>query len=383
MQHRPHAISSTMVRGIALLAVTLAGLPAEAQEFSVSGFGTLALGQTSGACETNAAMASAFNGPCTRAIADWGHGGVYTTSLSGKPESRLGVQGQAKLSSDWAATVQITGRALDEQHLNLEWAYLSYKINPDWTLQIGRKRLPLYYYSDFQDIGYAYNTIRPSPDVYGWDVVNYNGASLSWAKDVGEWSLRSDFLFGTENSRKNPYSRLVSDDPMDVKWSGIAGVAFEFSREWFTGRLSYTRSLFQQTDHHSGVVQTSLSGKTRANQSFLGLALNGDIGNWVLRSEFGNSDRAELGYKASFYLLTAGYRFGAFTVTGGASEYRETTPYPADYVPVRDRGALLALRYELHKGGALKLQFDKVSDRGAAPFAGSTKLISASYDFVF
>lgn len=195
--------------------------------------------------------------------------------------------------------------------------------------------------------------------------------------------MRSEFLFGSENSRKNPYSRLVSDDPMDVKWSGIAGVAFEFSREWFTGRLSYTRSRFQQTDHHSGVVQTLLSGKTRANQSFLGLALNGDIGNWVLRSEFGSSDRAELGYKANFYLLTAGYRFGAFTVTGGASEYRETTPYPADYVPVRDRGALLALRYELHKGGALKLQFDKVSDRGAAPFAGSAKLISASYDFVF
>lgn len=131
MQPRPHANSSNMVKGSMLLTAALAGLPAQAQEFSVSGFGTLALGQTSGACETNAAMASAFNGPCTRAIADWGHGGVYTTSLSGKPESRLGVQGQARLSSDWSATVQITSRALDEQHLNLEWAYLSYKINPD------------------------------------------------------------------------------------------------------------------------------------------------------------------------------------------------------------------------------------------------------------
>lgn len=382
MQSRSLAQSSA-AGGCLTLALALCGPPAQAQAFSVSGFGSLALGQTSGACETHAAMASAYNGPCTRAIADWAHAGVYTTSLSARPESRLGLQGQLKLNSDWSATVQVTSRALDEQHLNLEWAYLSYKINPDWTLQLGRKRLPLYYYSDFQDIGYAYNTVRPSPDVYGWDVVNYNGASLSWTRDVGDWSLRSEILFGSENSRKNPYSLLVSDDPLDVKWSGIAGLAVEFSRDWFTGRLSYTRSRLQQTDHNSGVVQTFRSGKTRVNQSFLGLALNGDIGNWVLRSEIGRSDRAELGYKSSFYLLTAGYRFGAVTLTGGTSQYRETTRYPADYEPVRDRGALVALRYELNKSGALKLQFDKVSDRGASPFAGSAKLISASYDFVF
>lgn len=59
----------------------------------------------------------------------------------------------------------------------------------EWKLQIGRKRLPLYYYSDFQDVGYAYNTVRPSPDVYGWDIVNYNGASLSTTRSLGDWTL--------------------------------------------------------------------------------------------------------------------------------------------------------------------------------------------------
>ena len=369
-------------------AVALCGLlgmsgTAQAQDFSFSGFGTLALGRSSGDCESNSAMASAYSGACTRSIVDWGHGGVYLPSTSARPESRLGAQGKLVLSPDWSATVQLTARALDEQHLNLEWAYLTYKINPDWALQLGRKRLPLYYYSDFQDIGYAYNTVRPSPDVYGWDVVNYNGASLSWSKDVGDWSLRAEALLGSETSRKNPYSKLVSDDPKDIKWSGIGGLAFEFGRDWFTGRLSYVRSKFQQTDRKSGTVETLLSGKTRVNQSFLGLALNGDIGDWVLRSEFGQTDRAGLGYKAKFNLLTAGYRVGAFTLTGGISGYKETTPYPADYEPVHDRGALLALRYEVHKGGALKLQYDKVTDRGVAPFAGSSRLLSASYDFVF
>ncbi|MEH0166290.1 porin [Roseateles microcysteis] len=373
--------SSSAVLALALGA--LAAPAACAQDLSLSGFGTLALGRSSGSCESNAAMASAYTGYCTRAIADWGHGGVYTPSTSAKPESRLGLQGQAKFDANFSATVQLTARSLEEQHLNLEWAYLTARLSPDWTLQLGRKRLPLYYYSDFQDIGFAYNTVRPSPDVYGWDVVNYNGASLAWSRDVGEWTLRAEALAGSENSKKNPYSRLVVDDPMDVKWSGITGLVLEFSRDWFSGRLSYTRSQFQQTDHNTGVVLATLSGKTRVNQSFLGAAFNADIGAWTLRSEVGRSDRAELGYKASFYLLTAGYRIGAYTLTAGTSQYRETTPYPADYVPVVDRGSLLALRYELHKGGALKLQYDRISDRGSSPFAGSARLLSASYDFVF
>ncbi|WP_163277014.1 hypothetical protein, partial [Klebsiella aerogenes] len=72
-------------------------------------------------------------------------------------------------------------------------------------------------------------------------------------------------------------------------------------------------------------------------QEFLGLALNGDWDDWQLRSEFGTAKRMKaLGYNAKYFLLTLSRQFGAFTVTGGASGYRENSDYPlASYSPVK------------------------------------------------
>ena len=378
---RPEASHSRLFMALSLglgFVLGLASQQSSAQEFSGSGFASLVVGRTTGDC-VSSGLAPAFSNGCTRFIADWGHAGVYDDSLSAGPESRIGLQGTVKFNSSLSVTGQVTARALQDQHANLEWLYLSYQIAPEWSVQVGRKRLPLYYYSDFQDVGYAYNTVRPSPDVYGWDVVNYNGASLSYATDLGPWSLRTDLLFGGEKSSKNAYSRIYNDAPKTVEWSNIAGASMEVSRDWFTGRLSYVRSKFKQTDKDSGVVDVAEDGPA---QEFLGLALNADVGSWIVRTEFGRATRKSLNYKAQFYLATLGYRLGDFTLTGGASSYQEDS-YADSYTPVKLRSQLLALRYELHKGGALKLQFDRVTDSTATPGAGSARVLSASYDMVF
>lgn len=199
------------------LGLMLAGLaPVQAQELKVSGFASLVAARSNGSCQPHA-LAERYDASCTRWVADWAHGGVITSDWEADVESRAGLQVDWKLDRQWSATAQLTARTLKDQTLNLEWAYLSYAFSPEWKLQVGRKRIPLYYYSDFQDVGYAYNTIRPSPDVYGWDVVNYNGASLSTSQNLGDWTMRAELFGGGEKSRKNPYLRLFSDEPPDVK----------------------------------------------------------------------------------------------------------------------------------------------------------------------
>lgn len=375
----------TRVAAAALCALAAAA-PSPAQDLKLSGFASLVAGKTSGSCVPVTTLAEKYNDSCTRYIVDWGHGALYTEDLALNRETRAGVQAEYAFNRQWSATAQVTARTLQDQRVNLEWAYVTWAPTPEWKLQLGRKRLPLYYYSDFQDVGFAYNTIRPSPDVYGWDIVNYNGASLSTTRGLGDWSLRAEAYAGAEKSRDNPYFTLSTSDPTEVKWSGITGLVAEISRDWFTGRVSYSRSKYQVRDQASGDLGVLYDGSTKASQDFLGFAFNGDWDEWQLRSELGKVKRAKaVGYDADFYLVTLSRQFGAFTVTGGLSGYKEKSPYDlASYQPVQLGAKTLALRYDVHKGGALKLQLDRVSDKGKPErYTGNARVISLSYDIVF
>ena len=62
---------------------------------------------------------------------------------------------------------------------NLEWVYGAYDINANLALQAGRKRLPLLFYSESQDIGMAYPC----------------GASAATGFMAGRWSTTTANLF--------------------------------------------------------------------------------------------------------------------------------------------------------------------------------------------
>ena len=61
--------------------------------------------------------------------------------------------------------------------------------------QVGRKRIPLYYYSDFQDIGLSYPWVSPPPELYGWEVTNYNGGSLRYNDSFGDTNFKRKFVW--------------------------------------------------------------------------------------------------------------------------------------------------------------------------------------------
>jgi hypothetical protein len=365
------------------LGAVLAAAPACATEFELSGFGSIVAGRSFGACTPDNALASAFNASCTRFVVDWSHGGVYTDNVSFRPESRVGVQGTARVNPQLSATVQVVGRLVDAPFAQVEWAYLTWSPTPEWTFQAGRKRVPLFFYSDFQDVGYAYPWIRVPPDVYGWDVVNYNGANATWSKTLGGWSLRSSVFGGAETSRRNGYSRIFYDEPKDVKWPRIAGADLEFARDWFTGRVVYMRSGYEQVDRNTGVPDVQPSGATSGRHKAYGGSVNIDLGNFLARSEYSVFDRSRYAYKAKSWFVSAGWRFGNLTPMLTVSDYSETTRFPDAYAISRWSSVGASVRYDFGRSSAFKVQVDRLRDRGATPFMGSATLLSASYDFVF
>lgn len=378
-----HSSSSRVRRtALALLRAMALGAPlaapAHAVEFSTSGFATLAVGRTSGPC-TASGLASSISDDCTRYVADWSHKGVYEGSWSAKQESRLGLQSTAKFNAQFSATGQVVSRALPDQHASLEWLYLTYQPTAEWTIQVGRKRLPLYYYSDFQDVGYAYNTVRPSPDVYGWDLVNYNGLSVSRTVMLGDWSVRTEGVAGQEQADNNKMLQIYLDSPQKVEWRDIFSVNTEFSRDWFTGRLSYTQLRHKDTDTGMGFV----FAEGGAPHRLVGMALNADVGDWIIRSEFGTAKRESINLAAGFYLANVGYRMGDVTFTGGTSVWDESL-LNSGALNNRHRVNTAAVRYEVHKGGALKLQLDRLREQtSGGPLHGNARVITATYDVTF
>jgi hypothetical protein len=349
---------------------------------SLSGFASLVVGKA-----ISGSRSEPYSGtPCPCFIADYGHGAVYGNSVSVKQESKLGLQATYTVTPNLSATAQVVARGVDGVKVGLEWAYLSYDLTPAWTLQVGRKRLPIYYYSDFQDVGYAYTWVRPPADIYGWEIVNYNGFNATWRGEFGGWAVKSNLFAGGEDTKKNLYQRLYYDTPQDVTWNKIVGGDVVFTRDALTARLTYIQSGVRQRDHDSGerVTPAPDSSRSSERQRIYGFSVNADIGNAFVRSEYSVFDRSTYSYKSRAWMLGAGWRQGDFTAMLTHSRYGEVNAFTPDAVQ-RDQGWMATLRYELRNGMALKLQLDKVRDLSGPDysFVGNSKVLSVSLDTVF
>lgn len=368
--------ASLWAGGIGLSPAAFAG------EFTYSGFATLATGKVLSGSRTEPLTEQLGCAPCF--IADYGQGAVYTDHWSVKQESKVGLQGTYAFNDKLSATGQVVGRGVDGIKADVEWAYLSYEASPNWTLQAGRKRLPLYFYSEFQDVGYAFNWVRPPTDLYGWEVVNYNGVNATYRGDWGQWTAKSNAFMGRENSNKNRFSRIYYDTPQDVTWKNIVGADLELKRDWLTLRFNYITSQVQQWDHTSGerVTPAPELEKSAERQDIYGAALNIDYQNWLFRSEYSIFDRSTYSYKSKAYMLSGGYRMGDFTPTITYSKYGEQNPGQGIQ---RDRGVAITARYDINDNSDIKVQFDRYWDKSSEDysFVGHADALTVSYDVVF
>jgi hypothetical protein len=249
-------------------------------------------------------------------------------------------------------------------------------------VQAGRKRLPLYYYSTSQDVGYAYPWARLPADIYGWDAVNYNGGSVTFRGGIGDWSLKPSLFGGDERTHDSAYARLSYDDAKDIRWSNIRGADVELSHDWLTARVVYIESNYQQWSRTTASLDELPSQQTMGKQKIYGGSINLDSDRWLLRSEYSVFDRSSFQYRAKAWMLGAGMHLGKYTPMLTTSAYREQTRFPDYYTPLSWATQSLSVRYEIGNASALKLQFDRFAD-GQNTFAGNARVIALAYDMIF
>ena len=310
-------------------------------------------------------------------LADYPKAGVYDRDWSISPDSTFGVQFSSFFTNEFSLVTQVVINGASKISADVDWLYLNYQITPELSVQLGRKRLPLYYYSDYFDLGYAYNWIRPPADLYTWEITNYNGVSLLVEKNLGEMDAKVNFYYGNEESENNELLCLLFAVPMDVIWKNMFGIDGAVSNEWLDMRISYMYGL---VDRYRNGVQDIFE----AEQEFVGFSINLTLAEFQILSEFNKYKRPANEVDVDTYMLSLAYQLGDFTPHLTRSDFEQG--FNSAGYDEKHNTTSLGIRWDFYTDLAFKVQYDKVVDEGAAGIGrikGSSKSISLGLDFVF
>ncbi|MGZ5203100.1 MAG: hypothetical protein ACXWC4_25325, partial [Telluria sp.] len=225
------------------------GMAHAADNLTFSGFATVTAGKAYSGSDGE------FMGqPCPCSIGNYEHGAVYSgNEWSLTRESLVGLQAKYQLTGQLSATVQAVSRASEHGKPEVDWAYLSWDVAPDTTIQAGRRRLPIYAYSDSVYIGYTLPWVRVPQDIYGWEVGAYNGVNLRHSRSFGDWAVTANVFAGQETSRDNTEMRKIYyGHQVDDDWKHILGGFLDVSNEVFGARLIYMQNSINQSLYPAG-----------------------------------------------------------------------------------------------------------------------------------
>ena len=344
-----------------ILTILVIYKPATA-EIKLNGFGSVAIGTVIEGDEF---------------LADYPKTGIYNDDLSLDPDTTLGLQLSAYFTDKFSLIAQVAVHGASDYDPEIDWLYLNYYLTPGLSVQAGRKRLPLYYYSDYFDVGYAYYWIRPPPDVYTWQITNYNGASLLYETALGQWDTSLNVYFGSEESEDNDLLNLLRNGAsVDETWKNMIGIVGMMSNNWLELRLT----------HMQGLIDRAISGVSVLNdveQQFLGMSLNLTFDSLLILSEFNNYRQPDNDVEYNAYLLSFGYQIGELTPHITQSGFKQDISALGND-DEQHRTISVGLRWDVADNIAAKIQYDKVIDEGmTVPVMGDSKSISFAVDFVF
>lgn len=201
----------------------------------------------------------------------------YDDEFNFKNESMFALQVSADLQDNLSATAQIVAKGKDNFNAEFEWAYLTYQLSDESQISAGKMRLPFFRYSDFLDVGYAYNWIRPPQSTYDLSFSTYEGISYLHNTSLGEWDSTLQLLYGSFSDKLKALGSL-----RDGKLNNLTGINWSVSRDWFSARAAYLQAK-TTIDLDNSAVSPLLGGLAQfgLNDQVDSLLINGDKGSFM------------------------------------------------------------------------------------------------------
>lgn len=331
----------------------------------------------------------------------------YTDQLNFKNESLLAVQVKSELGDKLSVTAQIMGRGSNDFKATFEWAFVSYQLNDESFINAGRLRIPFYKYSDFRDVGYAYDWLRVPQSVYGLSFNNIEGISYYYTSQIGAIDSNVQLLAGSYDG-----DVILSGSPASAQINNVLGATWELSYDGYSIRTAYLKGKATVTSANLqplfNVLTTNrlqpLVAALDFNEdpsSFIGLGFNVDRDDWVIAAEFNKIDVDQTFFaERTNYYLSVGKRFGAFTpfISAEKEDHKAKASIYAPYQTLLPAALLrpvigvvqsqqidavsynAGLRYDFHSSAALKMQYTSREDQLLDQRAG---LLTIGIDLVF
>jgi hypothetical protein len=327
----------------------------------------------------------------------------YNDKLSFKPESLFALQVSSDLGEGLSATAQIMSRGENDYSANFEWAYLSYEISDNAQINAGRLRIPFYRYSDFLDVGYAYNWNRPPSSVYNSIFSTYDGVSYVYSNALGSVDSSVQIIAGSHSSET---------DVGSAKLDNLMGVNWTLNYDWLTARVGYfvadvtvelnNEGLISIINSLDSVGLTSVADTIRVDEDFgdfFAVGLSVDYNDFLFDFELissGTEDAIAAGQDSSY--VSVGYRFSELTILATVETREDGVDdslygqVPSAYAPldayvdaaftgqeIQQDIVSVGARYNFHPSAALKFDYTSSETNDA----DAVNVFTVGVDLVF
>ena len=161
--------------------------------------------------------------------------GLYDGDWSVSADSLLGVQMDVVVNDQFGGAVQMEN--------SVEWAFLRYRFNPDWTVRAGRIGFDLFLLSDYRNVGFAYLWTRPPVEFYApLTFTSFDGADLTWSTYAAGGMFRAKISAGNTDSTLN-----ILDNQVNFEVHDIMTAAFSWQIQSEISRIDPRVNLYPET----------------------------------------------------------------------------------------------------------------------------------------
>ncbi|MBB1280905.1 MULTISPECIES: porin [unclassified Pseudoalteromonas] len=331
----------------------------------------------------------------------------YDDDISFKNESKFALQLSADLQEKLTATAQIIARGEDDFDATFEWAYVTYEYSDELQFSAGKMRVPFYKYSDFLDVGYAYRWVRPPRSVYGIPFSTYEGLSVVYNNQLGDWDSTLQGFYGAFDGDID-----VFGDSLPAELNNLGGINWSLSYDWFSARAAYIVADTSISSNDSGLIGlvevlntnglTSTANDLITDEdetTFVGIGFSIDYDNFLFDAEYTQFEvEGSILAEQSQYYASAGYRIDDvivhFTYEKNDDKHDSSRFNTLESIPLLNTTVNFALesmraesnvytigaRYDFHPSAAFKIDFSRFDDDITDT---ETDVVAVGVDLVF